>query len=235
MLAIAKPTCRACGAPLEATRSTKAFCNVKCRVWAYRNPDEPPPWSAAFAKLPKKVRKARTARYKSSGHSLSKAHVANNSGNEEWYTPVTITLAAWQVMGGVDLDPASNATANRLVGATTYYTKEDDGLSTPWIADRLWLNPPYGPVIQRFVNKLLDELRQGHVRQAILLTNNASETVWHQRAAATAAAMCSPSGRIKFVGTGSKKKAGLQGQTFFYFGPNVERFREVFGQFGQVR
>ena len=60
------------------------------------------------------------------------AHVANNSGCNEWYTPVLYLDAARQTMGQIDCDPASSAIANRAVGATTFFSKDQDGLSQLW-------------------------------------------------------------------------------------------------------
>ena len=53
-------------------------------------------------------------------------------------------------MGGIDLDPASCAEANKIVQAKQFYSQRDDGLKQPWFG-RIWLNPPYGRFAPKFV------------------------------------------------------------------------------------
>src|SRR5262249_14971473 len=48
-------------------------------------------------------------------------------GDSEWYTPPEYVEAARDVLGGIDLDPASNHLAQATVRATRYFTKQDDG------------------------------------------------------------------------------------------------------------
>ena len=60
----------------------------------------------------------------------------------EHYTPRVLCRAVRQVLGEIDLDPASNPRANRLVWARRIITKEQDGLRTAWHGRRVFLNPP---------------------------------------------------------------------------------------------
>lgn len=125
-------------------------------------------------------------------------HVSQATGQPEWYTPAEYIEAARQVLGGIDLDPASSETAQDTVQAKNYYTAKEDGLSREW-AGRIWLNPPYSAdMVGRFVSKLVSHVQAGDVPAALLLVNNATETEWFQGAAECASAVCFPDGRIRF-------------------------------------
>jgi ParB family chromosome partitioning protein len=158
-------------------------------------------------------------------------HVANNSGDNEWYTPKEYIEAARQVLGEIDLDPASNPIANEVVRAATYYTAEDIGLDKDWHVT-VWMNPPYeSGLLGQFVEKLCDSYAGGNVTSAIVLVNNATETRWFQSIAEQASAACFPKGRVKFWHP-RKVAVPLQGQAILYLGPNADEFARAFSQFG---
>jgi phage N-6-adenine-methyltransferase len=162
-------------------------------------------------------------------------HRAEGTGENEWFTPAQYVEAARDVMGEIDLDPASHPIAQETVQAFSYYTAADDGLVQPWHG-RVWLNPPYvQPLIAQFAAKMVDEVTARRVTQAIMLTHNYTDTAWFHQAEAAADLICFTRGRIKFVDIDGDDCAPTQGQAFFYYGPHGDRFRDVFSQFGFVR
>jgi hypothetical protein len=67
----------------------------------------------------------------------------HSSESAEHYTPKDIVERARLALGGIDLDPASCAEANRVVQAENYFTAEEDGFVRGW-RGRVFLNPPGG-------------------------------------------------------------------------------------------
>lgn len=153
---------------------------------------------------------------------LKRPHVSFNSGNNEWYTPAELIEAARSAMGSIDLDPASNDIAQKVVKARIYYTAETNGLDKTWTGN-VWMNPPYASdLIGKFVDKMVSERK--NYDQAVILVNNATETEWFNRLISIADAVCFPKSRVKFYMPDGKTGAPLQGQAIIYIGDNSENF-----------
>ena len=165
---------------------------------------------------------------------MSKAHVSNNSGTIEWYTPGKIVEAVRATLGAIDLDPASCSEANKLIRARQFYSTDDDGL-TKRSTGRVFMNPPYaGGMIGQFIRKLIEHYRAADITEAVVLVNNATETDWCQRLMAAASAMCLITGRLRFWRPDTEGGTPLQGQIAFYLGSRPELFRQMFRAFGTV-
>jgi ParB family chromosome partitioning protein len=164
-----------------------------------------------------------------------KAHVSNNSGNNEWYTPPMYVQAAKDVMGSIDVDPASCELANATVQAATFYDERANGLTKTW-SGNVWMNPPYAqPLITQFCSALVEKFQAGEVKQACVLVNNGTETGWFQSLLEHASAACLVKTRIKFIDKdGNPSGAPLQGQAILYLGKNTGEFSDVFSSFGKV-
>lgn len=173
-------------------------------------------------------------RFREVYNEITNAHVSHNTGETEWYTPKVYADAARAVLGAIDLDPASNDIANRVIQAAQIFTLDDAALEQRWDG-RVWMNPPYAqPLVTLFSEKLAASLQAGTVSAAIALVNNATETNWFRTLADVAAAICFPEGRVRFWHPSKEAAAPLQGQAVLYAGPHVLDFRERFGQFGAV-
>lgn len=156
------------------------------------------------------------------------------TGKNEWYTPAEYVEAAREVMGGIDLDPATCSFAQKTVQAGKFFTAESDGLTKDW-KGRIWLNPPYAkPLIDNFVTKLVGEVEADRVEQAILLTHAHTDTGWFHRAVQSCSAICFTKGRVKFYDENGVANSPPEGHSFLYFGRAVDRFTEVFSRFGFV-
>ena len=161
--------------------------------------------------------------------SSDKPHVTRTTGLNEWYTPAPIVALARECMGGIDLDPASSAAANKIVKAGRYFDADTDGLAQEW-SGRVWMNPPYSrDLVGRFVAKLLDS----PISQAVVIVNNATETEWGQNLLSAAVAVCFPRGRVRYLRPdGDAKGAPVQGQMIVGVGVSRSAFGEAFGDMG---
>ncbi len=159
---------------------------------------------------------------------------AATSGNDEWYTPSVYIELAREVMGGIDLDPASCDFAQGSIKADKFFTVEDDGLEEAW-EGRIWLNPPYSKgLMDKFAEKVCAEFLFGGVDQAIILTHNFTDTAWFQVLAAQASVICFTRGRIKFYNEEGVGNSPTSGHTFFYLGMHPEVFIEKFSGVGLI-
>lgn len=154
----------------------------------------------------------------------------DKSKQDEWYTPKQFIEAAKSTMGSIDLDPASSELAQQTVMAAKYFT--EGALDKDWHGN-VWLNPPFSDVL-RFAEKLISHLELGEVTQAIVLTNNNTDTLWWHKMAELATNICFTRGRISFYNYAGEAKGNTNGQTFFYFGENGQRFIDAFYPHGLV-
>lgn len=96
------------------------------------------------------------------------------AGRRELIPPKIVIEVARSTMGGIDLDPFSNAEVNHVVQAARYLERTDclevaTGRHwTPSGQKRVLLNAPSGvPLGRALANKLLMEYRAGHIREAV--------------------------------------------------------------------
>lgn len=93
----------------------------------------------------------------------------HSSAEDRWYTPEAHLALARDVLGEIDLDPASDLHGNTRVKAARYLT---DGLVSPWTsgpAVTVWMNPPGGRgQAAAFWERLMALLDHGALNHAIV-------------------------------------------------------------------
>jgi hypothetical protein len=158
----------------------------------------------------------------------------------EWYTPYEHIEKAREVLGDIDLDPASNALAQSWIQAGTYYTADQDGMIQPWFG-RVWCNPPYskeqpkGRKAPDWLEKALSCYENGEIEAAIVLLNRTG-AAWYRQKKKRASAICEAWKRIQFLdATGTPRKGSTYHNDFWYLGPHPEKFAAVFRSIGDVR
>lgn len=152
----------------------------------------------------------------------------HESKSNEWYTPGKYIASARAVMGGIDVDPASNDDANKVVGAATYYTKDTNGLAADW-PGRVWLNPPWGGLQASFTARLVEQFASGVTTQAIALVNaHATDTAWF--APFWNYTLCFTDHRINYEG--GNGSGSTHGSVFVYLGAAASDFVREFDQWG---
>jgi phage N-6-adenine-methyltransferase len=145
-----------------------------------------------------------------------------------WNTPSAIVDEVEDMLGVIDVDPASNSKDEPNVPAITHYTEEDDGLSQLW-EGRVFLNPPYGREIGEWIEKLVQEYRDGNIAEAIALVPARTDTQWFR--ALFNYPLCFISGRVRYSdGDGAAPFPSV----LVYMGSRVDDFISVFKHRGPI-
>jgi site-specific DNA-methyltransferase (adenine-specific) len=97
---------------------------------------------------------------------------------DRWASPPHIIEAVEKEFGRISLDPAAdaeNAVAHR------FFTKEEDGLTIPWRGDLIYVNPPYGRVLNEWIDHALKQYDEGYAKRIVMLLPSRTCTRWFHR------------------------------------------------------
>ncbi len=165
----------------------------------------------------------------------SKNCAANNrsfAGTPEWLVEM-----CRKAMGSIDLDPASCFEANEaVIKATRFYSEADDGLQQPWVCETLFMNPPWNrqgsiSALPPWLDKLLQALASGNVKQATVVANTSTDSEPHQKLMKNADAFALLCGRVRFIPPLDRDwSSNPYGQVVYYFGPHWRRFKGIFNK-----
>ncbi len=117
--------------------------------------------------------------------------------SDDWPTPQWLVDAMAAEFGPFDLDPAASPGNAK---APVFFTKDDDGLAQPW-KGKVWLNPPYGRQIVRWLAKARGEVAAGRAEIVVCLVPVRTGTRWWAEAVRDAALVLFWPARVKFGST----------------------------------
>ena len=80
-----------------------------------------------------------------------------------------------------------------------FFTPEEDGLTQSWEDERVFMNPPYGRELPKWMEKAYTEARDNGALVVAFVPARV-ETLWWHRYAVKASEIRFPIGRVKFVG-----------------------------------
>ena len=183
----------------------------------------------------------------------------HSSVSQLWYSPVDFVNAAREVLGPIDLDPASDAFGNDIIQAKRFITKEDDGATAQWVQAgegpvSIWMNPPgviprrkpnpflpeNRPLPKLFWNRLLALREAGDLRHAIVAVFSLEQLRMSQKWSAPMLhfPLCLPVSRVKWnPPSGFRARNPTQSAAFVYVPGTenkTEEFRAAFRRFGFV-
>lgn len=120
---------------------------------------------------------------------------AEDHPNQTQLTPAYILDPVREAMGGaIALDPCT--TPDNPVGADRFFTPPQDGAELPWVADTIFVNPPYGKARERWVERCIAAGAAGS--KVVLLIPAHTDTRIFQMALDTASSVLLVKGRVKF-------------------------------------
>lgn len=103
------------------------------------------------------------------------------STTDEWATPEAL-FDELDKEFAFDLDPCSSRDNHKCA---VYFTRRENGLAQPWLhpgahrrRGRVFMNPPYGRTIGRWVKKAYDEVICGNAELVVCLLPARTDTKW---------------------------------------------------------
>jgi phage N-6-adenine-methyltransferase len=146
-----------------------------------------------------------------------------SSKTPEWYTPQSVIGRVIATFGGeIDCDPCADPNDN--VPARVRYTEDDDGLGQTWSGD-VYMNPPYGRQIGKWVEKAYAEYVDGRADNVVMLLPARVDTAWWRTAAFSANGIAIIRGRLTFSTFSTPAPFP---SAVIYLGNDLPAFRKAF-------
>ena len=122
----------------------------------------------------------------------------DNIGRYDWNTPKHIIDKLEDEFGRFQLDPCANSKSHH---GEYWLTEEEDGLKYDWTAySSVYMNPPYGKEIGKWVEKAMNTAKDSETKVVCLLPARTDTRWWHDFVT-KAKEIRFLKGRVKFGGS----------------------------------
>jgi phage N-6-adenine-methyltransferase len=140
-----------------------------------------------------------------------------SSESNEWATPMDFYNKLNNLYGPYNLDPCSTP---QNAKCQYHFTVEDDGLTQDWSGRNVFMNPPYGKEIGKWIAKAYEESRKQNTTVTCLIPSRTDTKYWHDYCM-KADKVLFVKGRLKF---GSAKNAApFPSAVIIFTGKNTTR------------
>lgn len=149
-----------------------------------------------------------------------------SSKRTEWETPLDL-FEELNKEFNFTLDPCATS---KTAKCAKYFTEEEDGLVQDWSNEIVYVNPPYGTEVIKWVKKSLDEAKKGAT--VVMLLPARTDTRWFHWYIYNKAEIRFIMGRIKFLIDGEEKDpAPFPSMIVIFKKPNlIDKFKEYAGR-----
>jgi len=100
-----------------------------------------------------------------------------SSKTGEWSTPQDFFDKLNWRFGPFDLDPCATVHNTKCAN---FYTEAEDGLSKDWSGHKVFVNPPYGKGIDKWIEKAYNESMNESTRVVMLIPARTDTKYWHK-------------------------------------------------------
>jgi len=106
---------------------------------------------------------------------LNRFAVHFSSDSEEWETPQAFFDKLHKKFD-FTLDPCAS---EQNYKCNYYFTEKDEGLKLSWKGHRVFMNPPYGREIGKWIKKAYEESKQSNTLVVALIPARTDTVYWH--------------------------------------------------------
>lgn len=164
----------------------------------------------------------------------------STQNKQDWNTPIKYANTIEIFFdNNLQLDPCSNKES--IVKAANKFIFPIDGLKEEWNFTSIYINPPYGrnsdkkTTIKDWIKKAFDTHEKYNSEILMLIPVATNTSHWKEYIFGKASICFLYDTRLVFrIDNNENNKGSPMACTIIYYGNNIERFKEIFKNFGYI-